>query len=134
VVYLTGNTLVSAPDYDYLTIAYDTSSGARTWSRRYPFGPDAYDAANAIAVDPIVGTVIVTGTSWKTTSFPSADVATIAYDGVTGTRDWLRRYDGPTNDYDEGVVVVASPDGSVVFLSNEVVTECEPVGHEVSGS
>jgi WD40 repeat protein len=116
VVYLTGSKLGSAPDYDYLTIAYDTASGAQIWSRRYSFGSGTYDAANAIAVDPIDGTVIVTGTSWATTSFPSADVATIAHDGATGTRDWLRRYDGPANDYDEGVVVVASPDGSRVFV------------------
>jgi outer membrane protein assembly factor BamB len=45
------------------------------------------------------------------------DYATLAYDAVTGRRQWVKRYNGPSNgdDYSESIAV--SPEGTSVFIT-----------------
>jgi PQQ-like domain len=47
------------------------------------------------------------------------DYATVAYDASTGSTLWVRRYDGPVKGSDAANAVVASPDGSAVYVTGE---------------
>lgn len=53
---------------------------------------------------------------WRGNQQPG-DYVTIAYGAATGTRLWLARHNGPRNGSDGGTSVVASPDGSTVFVT-----------------
>jgi DNA-binding beta-propeller fold protein YncE len=65
-------------DYDYVTVAYDASSGTELWARRYQGPGDAWDAASSVAVSPDGSKVFVTGESTGSTA-NDLDYATIAY-------------------------------------------------------
>jgi WD40 repeat protein len=100
---------------DYVTVAYDTLTGERSWVRRYDGPAGNEDMANAVAVSPDGSTVYVTGSSMGTAR--TDDYATIAYDGVTGSKRWIRRYDGPARGSDSGNAVAVAPDGSRVYVT-----------------
>ena len=115
-VFVTG-----ASDVNYATVAYDASTGAKLWVRSYN-GPGQglrdIDVAKALAVGPNGSKVYVTGQSDASNGFP--DYATIAYDASTGQRLWLRRYNGPANDYGDGANALGvGPDGSKVYVTGE---------------
>jgi hypothetical protein len=57
----------------------------------------------------------VTGYSHGTTS--GDDYATTAYNAVTGTRLWAKRYNRPGNGTDRATSVAVSPNGAIVFVS-----------------
>ena len=99
---------------DVRTIAYDAASGSRLWSRRYDGPAHGEDLASAAAVASDGSVLFVTGTSAGATT--STNARTIAYDAATGSLLWTRRFDGES-DEDRGEAVVASPDGSAVFVS-----------------
>jgi hypothetical protein len=99
---------------DHATLAYDARTGATLWARRYagPAGSD--DFASAVFVTS--GSVFVTGTSFGSAATRS-DYATVSYDATSGSRLWVRRYDGPAHGYDVANAVVGSADGSRVFVT-----------------
>jgi Beta-propeller repeat len=101
---------------DHATISYD-GTGQRRWIKRYDGPAHDSDTARALAVAPD-GCVYVTGWSFGTDSidFPF-DIVTIAYDGTSGHRVWVRRYNGPSNGSDGGNDVVVAPDGSAVYAT-----------------
>ena len=90
-----------------------TTSGTELWARHYDGPASGADAAYGVAVSPDGATVFVTGQS----AGDSDDFATVAYAASTGARVWVRRYDGPANDYDQAVDIAAGPDGSMVFVT-----------------
>jgi len=100
---------------DYATAAYAVATGKPLWLKVYD-GP-GHDLDQAISIDasPDSSKVFVTGTSHGGSHI--LDYATIAYDAGTGSSLWLRRYNGPGNVPDFAFVVVASPDGSKVFVT-----------------
>ena len=110
-VYVTGRTQVSVYNYDYATIKYN-SVGETLWVRRYN-GPgeglDSTDEATALAVD-VHGGVCVTGRSWGTGT--GYDYATLRYDG-NGDTLWVRRYNGPHNEWDRPVALVIDASANV---------------------
>jgi hypothetical protein len=112
-VFVTGQS-ATARGIDYVTLAYDTSDGARLWARRYQ-GPAGDDIATAIAADPDGSEVIVTGASAGVTS--SLDYATIAYDAATGRTRWIQRYNGRGNGDDIPSAIGVGADGSRVFVT-----------------
>ena len=79
------------------------------WVRRYNGTGDSTDVPRAIAVDGS-GNVYVTGPSWG--SGTHGDYATIKYypDGDTA---WVRRYNGPGNDWDESAAIAVDGSGNV---------------------
>lgn len=103
---------------EYATLAYESSTGARIWTRRYDGPADGPDRAEDLAVSPDGTTLFVTGASTGPTG--RFDYATVAYDASTGTRRWIRRYDGPgTGDHghDQASALAVSPDGTTLFVT-----------------
>jgi WD40 repeat protein len=77
-VFVTGaSAAATSPTDDYATAAYDASSGAELWVRRYNGSADATDGAYSVAVSPDGTAVYVTGGSTGSTS--GSDFATVAY-------------------------------------------------------
>ena len=113
-VVVTGTSIGPTYTPDYVTVAYDASTGAELWVKRYN-GPRHRDEATALGVSPDGYTVFVTG--FSTVRRADGDYATVAYDAATGARLWLRRYDGPGNGYDAATALGVSPDGSRVFVT-----------------
>jgi WD40 repeat protein len=96
---------------DYATFAYDAGTGATLWARRY--NGAALDGF-ATAVMATSETVFVTGSS---TASGASDFTTVSYDATSGSRLWVRRYDGPAHGNDLAQAVVGSADGSRVFVT-----------------
>jgi WD40 repeat protein len=117
-VFVTGGSYGSATSLDYATVAYDASTGAKLWARRYNGPLSSQDEANALDVSADSSSVFVTGYSYGLTQ--SADYATVAYDASTGAKLWVSRYREPSNENEEPAgaqAVAVSPDGSSVFVT-----------------
>jgi hypothetical protein len=110
-VYVTGRSGGAGTDNDYATIKYN-SAGDALWVRRYNGPGNYHDGACGIAVDGDY--VYVTGSSgwWAGTSCP--DYATVKYNSA-GNEVWVRRYDGPSNDYDGACGIAV--DGDYVYVT-----------------
>ncbi len=107
-VYVTGNSYASGTNYDWATIKYNTS-GDTIWARRYNGPGNGVDQANAIAVDGS-GNVYVTGYSYGSGSLQ--DYTTIKYNS-DGNEQWVARYNGPGNNYDEALGIAVNNSGNV---------------------
>lgn len=103
---------------DYATVAYEAGTGAQRWVARYDGPGHGYDSAASVAVSSDGARVFVTGTSYSVNG--SGDFATVAYESETGAQLWTQRYNGPANSYDEGSVVGVGPDGLRVFVTGHV--------------
>jgi glucose dehydrogenase len=103
--------------YDFVTVAYDTSTGAKLWAEQHRGATEG--AAKALGVSPDGGTVFVTGTS--ATRSGSADYLTIAYDASTGAEVWASRFNGPADGTDAATALTISPDGSRIFVTGSIV-------------
>jgi outer membrane protein assembly factor BamB len=100
-VFVTGHVQSQAVTAEYGTVAYNATTGARLWARRY-----AGSGATAIAVSPDLKKVYVTGQS-------HINYGTLAYSARTGTLLWARFYGSRRgNDFAHSVAV--SPGGRVV--------------------
>jgi hypothetical protein len=113
-VFVTGPSEGSTSGYDYATVAYDASTGAGLWVRRYNGPGNGGDGAQALGVSPDGSSVFVTGAS---TGSGFADYATVAYSASTGATLWVKRYNGPADDADGAHALGVSRDGSKVFVS-----------------
>jgi hypothetical protein len=113
-VYVTGTSVGTTPG-DYATVAYNASTGARLWVKRYSGPGYSYDTAFAIALSPDGKTVIVTGGNGGITT--DTDYVTIAYSAATGARIWLKRYDGPAGLDDAGISLAVNRAGTTVFVT-----------------
>lgn len=82
------------------------------WAARYNGPGNDYDQAYSIAADN-TGNVYVAGQSFG--SGTSSDYATIKYNS-SGIQQWVRRYNGPGNDFDESFSL------TIDSLSNVYVT------------
>jgi WD40 repeat protein len=119
-VFVTGY-IGGAHGYDFATVAYDTSTGAELWTRRFD-GMDGDDVARAVGVSPDGSSVFVTGRSLRASDGDSQYV-TLSYDASTGVKRWTRRYHAPGADDAPGRTGAAaedlevSADGSAVFVT-----------------
>jgi hypothetical protein len=107
-VYVTGTSYGSGTYFDFATIKY-YPDGDTAWVRRYDGPANGSDGAYAIAVDGS-GNVYVTGGSAG--SGTGSDFATIKYH-PNGDTAWVRRYDGPWNDYDWARAIAVDGSGNV---------------------
>jgi outer membrane protein assembly factor BamB len=145
-VFVTGSRVGSRSFYDYATVAYDASTGARLWTERYDGPENDFDRAYALDVDPDGSAVYVTGVSRgsrpelrpgerletreleRSHDDAGNDYATIAYDASTGTRLWLTRYDGRAHNFDGPSDIDVSPNGSAVFVTGTSIGTSEDYG------
>jgi hypothetical protein len=114
-VLVTGDSLGSDSARDYSTVAYDASTGVRSWVRRYNGPANHDDVARALRVSADGATVFVTGKSRGSGS--GDDYGTVAYDISTGTRLWISRYNGLANGDDSASGLGVSPDGGTVYAT-----------------
>ncbi|KAF0157600.1 MAG: Uncharacterized protein FD188_2699, partial [Ignavibacteria bacterium] len=107
-VYVTGRSYGSGTSHDYATIKYN-SNGLVQWVQRYNGSGNSDDEAIALTVDGS-GNVYVTGLSVG--SGTSSDYATIKYNS-NGIEQWVQRYNGPGNSYDEAIALTVDGSGNV---------------------
>jgi len=75
-VYVTGESAGTDDGWDSATVAYNATTGAQLWVKRYN-GAGLGSKAFSVAVSPTAGTVFITGYSVD----GGSDYATVAYDG-----------------------------------------------------
>lgn len=102
---------------NYVTVAYDAIDGTLLWVRGYAGPGRRFDQINAIEASPTGTAVFVTGQSDGTAQ--GYEYATVAYDGVSGTRLWVRRYTGPVSGGPNDVAfdLAVDPAGARVFVT-----------------
>jgi hypothetical protein len=98
-----GNVVVTGISFsayrpDYYTAKYAAADGVLLWEKRYDGPGNLDDFPAALAVDGR-GNVLVTGSSWGTSSY--LDYYTAKYAAADGALLWEKRYNGPANNFDE---------------------------------
>ncbi|MHC1742496.1 MAG: hypothetical protein AB9873_05630 [Syntrophobacteraceae bacterium] len=119
-VYVTGASPSADTGVDIVTIKYKEgyTLGCTTplclpeWTVRYDAGHNGADVPVAIAIDG-AGDVIVCGYSLGDAG--NFDIVLIKYDGTTGDRIWVKRYDGPYNRADYPTAMVL--DGEFIYVT-----------------
>ena len=122
-VYVTGDS-----QDDYATIKYD-SSGDEQWIARYNGPGNDWDGAYSIAIDG-VGNVYVTGNSVG--SGTSHDYATVKYSPVSGSEQWVARYNGPGNSDDEAKSIAIDGAGNV-YVTGDSQDDYATIKYDSSG-
>ena len=115
-VYLIGRTNNPNPPYDdYVTVKYN-GQGVQQWASFYNGLANSMDQPNAVKIDDS-GNVYVTGrSSGAGTDF---DYATVKYNS-TGTQQWVRRYNGTGNYYDDATDLVIDNQSNVYVTGASV--------------
>ena len=116
-VFITGGSVGRGGDWDYATVAYDATTGAKLWVSRFNSTPGGDDFGLRLAVSPDGSSVYVTGRSGPVPDH--ADFVTIAYDSKTGAQLWLRRYASPGGVNEWPNAIAASSDGKAVFVAGQ---------------
>lgn len=116
-LFATGFTDDGEADGDYVTIAYNTLTGARQWVARYDGPAKGYEWSHSLALSPDGKRVFVNGESESRQRGYTQDYATVAYDAESGKELWVRRYDGPARDNDWGGSLGVNPDGTRVYVT-----------------
>jgi uncharacterized delta-60 repeat protein len=92
------------------------------WVARYNGPGDYEDRANAIVTDKS-GNVYVTGFSWG--SGTGTDYATIKYNS-DGQKQWIVRYNGPSNSGDEATAIALDGSGNVYVTGSSMNENFDP--------
>lgn len=107
-VYITGYSAGVSSGADFTTIKYN-SSGVQQWLQTYNGPGNSDEDANSLVLDP-QGNVYITG--YSAGSGSDYDYATIKYNSQ-GAQQWVQRYNGPGNSYDEARTVAIDTSGNV---------------------
>jgi len=119
-VYVTGYSYSPRTRSDYTTVKYN-SNGEEQWVAIYNGPVNNEDCAKAIAIDNS-GNVYVTGGSYG--SGTVSDYATVKYNS-NGEEQWVVRYDGPGNDWDEANALAIDSSGNVYITGFSYGSETE---------
>ena len=114
-VFVSGFSVSSGTSLDIETIAYDAATGRERWRTRFDGLTHNEDQANAMAVSPDGSKVYVTGFTERSKRL--RNFVTLAYSAKTGTRRWVRRYQGPGDSNNNAKAIVMSPDGSRIYVA-----------------
>lgn len=107
-VIVTGYSLNTASNYDYVTIKY-SNGGTALWTNRYDGIANGDDFAVGLAVDGN-DRVIISG--YSVGAAPVYDYATVAY-SAAGQPLWTNRFRGPSGDYNRATAMVVDASGNV---------------------
>lgn len=116
-VYVTGWSNGDETGSDCATVKYDPS-GNELWARRHNGSADGEDFAWAIAADD-AGNCYVAGQSFDQGT--ERNYITIKY-APDGGAAWLRRYDGPTSEYDFATALAVDELGYVYVTGQSLTT------------
>ncbi|MPZ25888.1 MAG: S8 family serine peptidase [Micromonosporaceae bacterium] len=119
-VYVTGTSRGAdgRDHWEFATVAYDAATGEQRWAARHSSSTRSHSSWAVTATD---SQVFVTGQS----SQPGAiEFATVAYDAVTGDRQWESRHRGPlSGGTPRDVVVIEDGEhGDRVFVTGSSLT------------
>lgn len=115
-VYVTGYSIVSGNNKDFITIKYN-NAGVSQWTSRYD-NPEMNDDDEAISLTTDAsGNVYVTGLSTGSGTFK--DFLTVKY-SPSGNELWTARYNGTGNDDDIAVSVKVTNSGNVIVSGTSV--------------
>jgi DNA-binding beta-propeller fold protein YncE len=118
-VFVTGHSLNNNSHDDFAVVAYTGATGQNLWSARWSGGNSAESLPNAIAISPDGTLVFVTGYS-NEGSDSSSDFVTVAFQAVTGSKEWEAHYTGSTSGYAQATAIAVSPDGKKVFVVGQI--------------
>ena len=118
-VYVAGVTDVTGTE-DYLTLAYDASSGLLQWRRIYR--SSSYEYAFGLAVAPDGATVLVTGDA-------GGRIGTLAYSSE-GSELWYRAYNPPG--WVQFRSIAVAPDGSVAYITGLHEAKASTIAYDVA--
>jgi WD40 repeat protein len=121
-VFVTGTMYSAGSAWDYRTVAYNAATGAQLWARRYNSPANEEDNARAMAVSPTGDRVFVTGWSYTNEYDTKYDYATVAYNAVTGSQLWVKRYNDSAGEDDVVRSMTVSPAGDRVFVTGDPAT------------
>lgn len=106
-VFVTGWSLGSGTAADIVTLRYDPETGDTIWVNRYNGASNLEEKVSAITCDN--NAVYVTG--WSVD--PNRDILTIKYDAATGSRLWVKKFNGAGNGGDYGFAIAVNAAGEV---------------------
>ena len=109
-VFVTGRSTGSPGDLDFATVAYNATTGAAIWTKRYNGPGFGNDGAYALAVSGDMSQVIVAG-------FTGSEYATLTYNAATGAWLWTKLYSGAANSIGFATAVAVNGDASKVFVT-----------------
>jgi outer membrane protein assembly factor BamB len=107
----------------FRTVAYGAATGAEIWTAAAS-NSASWVPFESIAISPSGNKVVVVGGGQGADSW---DLRTVTYGAATGAELWSSAYDGNPggSDFDYGVAVGASPDGST-FVATGLSTALPP--------
>jgi hypothetical protein len=97
---------------DFTTIKYNPN-GVKQWETRYNAAGGNTEEAHAMVLDT-KGDIYVTGNSSGPTG---RDFATIKYNS-SGVQQWIMRYNGPGNAYDDALSIAINSSGNVAITGS----------------
>jgi len=109
--FATGTSAAAGGTTDFVTVAYNTATGAKQWIRQYSANGRPMQA-KAMAVSPDGTKVIVVG---QKTGRVRTEMQAVAYDAATGTELWHVLFDASR--HASGDAVTVSPDGAKVWIA-----------------
>jgi len=113
--YVTGFSVGTATNLDYLTIKYGATTGQAVWTRRYNGPGNNTDRPNALVLD-VQGNVSVTGQSYGGDSV-SFDYATVKYNGASGDPIWTKRYNNAAVNGTDIASAIAADSGGNIYVT-----------------
>ena len=118
-VFVTGSSMNSGGNNDFVTQRYSGSNGAPLWTATYAGPSNGDDEAVAIALDP-AGNVFVTGSSNYGSSGGYINYATIKYGGSNGNQLWAGAavYDGREHTDDIPHAMAVDSSGNVIVTGS----------------
>ena len=119
-VFITGYSYGGASGFDYVTAAYNATTGKQLWLTRYKGADNSTDEAKQVAVSPSGKQVFVTG--WRQNpSTLGQEYATVAYNAATGAQQWAQSYRGGGDSVYGANGVAVSPSGGTVYATGSIV-------------
>lgn len=114
-VYVTGYTASTGPNYDYVTIKYN-SAGMQQWASLYNGTGNGYDEAYSLAIDTSGNTYVTGGSD---ANGQGKNYVTIKYNS-SGVAQWSTSYNGPVNGADAATKVVLDNQFNVYVTGNSL--------------